>query len=117
MFCDYRKLKLEEVRKHELIPKHDNCVQFIGAWEEDDFLYIQLELCRTSLEEYTEMNHEITQEMLWDILLDILLVFFNFNHLTLSDPNLHTFLNNARMESSFLPLNLLLLSGLTYTVV
>ncbi|XP_021927368.1 membrane-associated tyrosine- and threonine-specific cdc2-inhibitory kinase isoform X2 [Zootermopsis nevadensis] len=70
--CD-RRLKLEEVRKHELIPKHDNCVQFIGAWEEDDYLYIQLELCKTSLEEYTEVNHEITQDMLWDILLDVLL--------------------------------------------
>jgi hypothetical protein len=77
--CNYRKLKLEEVRKHEMIPKHDNCVEFIGAWEEDDYLYIQLELCRTSLEEYTEMNHDITQDMLWDILLDVLLVCFNFN--------------------------------------
>lgn len=72
--CYYRRLKLEEVRKHELIPKHENCVQFIGAWEEDDYLYIQLELCRTSLEKYTEVNHEITEDMLWNILLDVLLV-------------------------------------------
>jgi hypothetical protein len=76
---NYRRSKLEEVRKHEMIPKHDNCVEFIGAWEEDDYLYIQLELCRTSLEEYTEENHDITQDMLWDILLDILLVCFNFS--------------------------------------
>lgn len=62
-----------------MIPKHDNCVEFIGAWEEDDYLYIQLELCRTSLEEYTEVNHDITQDMLWDILLDVLLVSFNFS--------------------------------------
>ncbi|XP_069693385.1 membrane-associated tyrosine- and threonine-specific cdc2-inhibitory kinase-like [Periplaneta americana] len=68
-----RKQKLEEVRKHELIPKHNNCVQFIRAWEEDDYLYIQLELCRTSLEEYTLVHHELTQAMLWDILLDIAL--------------------------------------------
>jgi hypothetical protein len=85
-------LKLEEVKKHELIPKHENCVQFIGAWEEDDYLYIQLELCRTSLEKYTEVNHEITQDMLWNILLDVLLVCFNFIHCILTDSsNLKSF--------------------------
>jgi len=82
---NYRRLKLEEVRKHELIPKHENCVQFIGAWEEDDYLYIQLELCRTSLEKYTEVNHEITQDMLWNILLDVLLVCYNFIPCILTD--------------------------------
>jgi membrane-associated tyrosine/threonine-specific cdc2-inhibitory kinase len=68
-----RRSKLEEVRQLAVIPKHDNCVEFIGAWEEDDYLYIQLELCRTSLEKYTEENHDITQDKLWDIFLDILL--------------------------------------------
>jgi membrane-associated tyrosine/threonine-specific cdc2-inhibitory kinase len=77
--CNYRRSKLEEVRKHEMIPKHDNCVEFVGAWEEDGYLYIQLELCRTSLEEYTVENHDITQDKLWDILLDVLLVSFNFS--------------------------------------
>lgn len=30
----YRKYKLEEVNKHEILKHHPNCVQFIKAWEE-----------------------------------------------------------------------------------
>jgi membrane-associated tyrosine/threonine-specific cdc2-inhibitory kinase len=77
--CNYRRRTLEEVRKHQVVRKHDNCVDFVGAWEEDGYLYIQMELCRTSLECYTEVHHQITEDVLWDILLDLLLVCFNFN--------------------------------------
>ena len=41
-----RKLKLEEVEKHEHLPHHPNCVQFHKAWEERNKLYIQTELCQ-----------------------------------------------------------------------
>ncbi|XP_069694125.1 membrane-associated tyrosine- and threonine-specific cdc2-inhibitory kinase-like isoform X2 [Periplaneta americana] len=93
-----RKLKLEEVRKHELMPKHKNCVQFIRAWEEDDYLYIQLELCKTSLEEYTLVHHELSQTMLWDILLDIALAVkhlhdHNLLHLDIKPANILVALN------------------------
>jgi membrane-associated tyrosine/threonine-specific cdc2-inhibitory kinase len=82
-----------------MIPKHDTCVEFIGAWEEDDYLYIQLELCRTSLEEYTEVNHDITEDMLWDILLDVLLVCFNVNvHSLQAEIITHIFLSGTGKE-------------------
>ena len=42
-----RKRKLEEVAKHEKLPKHPNCVSFVKAWEERQHLYIQTELCKT----------------------------------------------------------------------
>ncbi|PNF42335.1 hypothetical protein B7P43_G03678 [Cryptotermes secundus] len=101
-----RRLKLEEVRKHEMIPKHDNCVEFVGAWEEDDYLYIQLELCRTSLEEYTEVNHDITQDMLWDILLDVLLAVkhlhdHNLIHLDIKLENILVALNGRYKLGDF----------------
>ncbi|CAM1294283.1 PKMYT1 (predicted) [Pycnogonum litorale] len=40
-----RKRKLEEVQKHEELPKHPNCIQFLKAWEEQRYLYILTELC------------------------------------------------------------------------
>lgn len=40
-----RDLKLREVQKHELLPKHPNLVEFICAWEEEGRLFIQTELC------------------------------------------------------------------------
>lgn len=39
--------KLNEVQKHEQLPKHTNLVQFVKAWEERGCLYIQTELCKT----------------------------------------------------------------------
>ena len=42
----FRKRKLEEVAKHEKLPKHPNCVRFVKAWEEKCHLYIQTELCQ-----------------------------------------------------------------------
>ncbi|VDM28525.1 unnamed protein product [Toxocara canis] len=43
-----RDLKLREVQKHELLPKHPNLVEFICAWEEEGRLFIQTELCEYS---------------------------------------------------------------------
>ena len=43
----FRKRKLQEVAKHEKLPKHPNCVSFVKAWEERQHLYIQTELCKT----------------------------------------------------------------------
>ena len=44
-----REMKLREVQKHELLPKHPNLVEFKCAWEEKGQLYIQTELCEYRL--------------------------------------------------------------------
>ncbi|XP_070566515.1 membrane-associated tyrosine- and threonine-specific cdc2-inhibitory kinase-like [Ptychodera flava] len=67
-----RKRKLEEVRKHEDLPKHANCVQFYKAWEEKGHLYIQTELCDQSLQQFAETNHDIPEKTIWNILIDLL---------------------------------------------
>lgn len=69
-----RKEKLEEVRKMESLPHHPNCVRFYRAWEENQFLYIQLELCRTSLHQIAESEHELPEPLIWDYMIDLLLV-------------------------------------------
>lgn len=63
----------EEVRKHEMIPVHPNCVRLFNAWEEQGKLYLWLEFCDTSLEAYAEKNHDIGEWKVWEILLDLLL--------------------------------------------
>ena len=68
-----RKEKLEEVRKMESLPHHPNCVRFYKAWEENQFLYIQLELCQTSLSEIAEQQHELPESLIWDYMIDLLL--------------------------------------------
>ena len=44
-----RTRKLDEVRKHEILLPHPNCVHFYQSWEEDSRLYQQFELCQMSL--------------------------------------------------------------------
>ncbi|XP_071955343.1 membrane-associated tyrosine- and threonine-specific cdc2-inhibitory kinase-like [Antedon mediterranea] len=68
---DKRK-KLAEVQKLEVLAKHPNCVHFHKAWAEKGHLYIQTEICQTSLQHYTDKNHEITEAKVWDILVDLL---------------------------------------------
>ncbi|CAG0901275.1 unnamed protein product, partial [Cyprideis torosa] len=45
-----RERRLSEVKRHELLSPHPNCLRFVRAWEEKDLLYIQMELCSTTLE-------------------------------------------------------------------
>ena len=73
-----RKEKLEEVRKMESLRHHPNCVRFYQAWEENQFLYIQLELCKTSLSEISEQEHELPESNIWDYMIDLLLVIINY---------------------------------------
>lgn len=65
--------KLEEVDKHESLPAHPNCVRFIKAWEEKGQLYIQTELCKTSLNVFAEENHNIPEELIWNYFVDLLM--------------------------------------------
>ncbi|VDM39949.1 unnamed protein product [Toxocara canis] len=60
-----RELKVREVQKHELLPKHRNLVEFVRAWEERGRLFIQTELCEYSLADYAEREHNIPEEQLW----------------------------------------------------
>ena len=54
-FSTFRKRKLEEVAKHEKLPKHTNCVEFVKAWEEKQHLYIQTELCHTRFVDWEDL--------------------------------------------------------------
>ncbi|XP_054162630.1 membrane-associated tyrosine- and threonine-specific cdc2-inhibitory kinase-like isoform X2 [Oppia nitens] len=67
-----RERKLEEVCKHEQLPKHPNCVRLYKAWEERQHLYIQTELCETSLSDFTEVNHEIPEHIVCNYFVDLL---------------------------------------------
>ncbi|GAB6031967.1 Protein kinase, membrane associated tyrosine threonine 1 [Chamberlinius hualienensis] len=64
--------RLEEVKKHEQLPKHPNCVKFIKAWEERQILYIQTELCEISLNTFAEQNDNIPEKLVWRYLVDLL---------------------------------------------
>uniref|UniRef100_A0A670ZF69 non-specific serine/threonine protein kinase n=1 Tax=Pseudonaja textilis TaxID=8673 RepID=A0A670ZF69_PSETE len=67
-----RQRKLAEVRKHERVGHHPNCVNFVQAWEERGQLYIQTELCPGTLlqycEEYGPLSEWQVQAFLWDML-------------------------------------------------
>lgn len=67
-----RAQKLEEVAKHEQLPPHPHCLRFVKAWEEDFRLYIQTELCASSLSSYAEKNHNIPESMVWNYFVDLL---------------------------------------------
>jgi membrane-associated tyrosine- and threonine-specific cdc2-inhibitory kinase len=69
-----RRWKLREAEKHEMLPPHANLVRFYMAWEEKQRLYIQTELCETSLDKIAENNHEIPESDVWKYFIDILLV-------------------------------------------
>ncbi|KAH6945075.1 hypothetical protein HPB50_007119 [Hyalomma asiaticum] len=68
-----RRRQLQEVAKHELLPRHPHCVRFIKAWEEDNRLYIQTELCECSLAAYVEKHHNLPEQLIWEFLIDMLL--------------------------------------------
>ncbi|KAI8115696.1 Membrane-associated tyrosine- and threonine-specific cdc2-inhibitory kinase [Lucilia cuprina] len=69
----YRQERLEEVRRYEQFSGHANCLRFYRAWEQDDRLYMQMELCRESLDRYLERKRSVPEEKIWSILLDLLL--------------------------------------------
>jgi membrane-associated tyrosine- and threonine-specific cdc2-inhibitory kinase len=46
------------------------------AWEQDDLLFMQIELCMGSVEDYVEKIQKVPEEFVWSFLLDMLLVSF-----------------------------------------
>ncbi len=59
-----RQRKLEEVKKHEQTGNHLNCVKFIRAWEENNFLFIQTELCATTLDQVSSSESILSFHLL-----------------------------------------------------
>ncbi|XP_053695100.1 membrane-associated tyrosine- and threonine-specific cdc2-inhibitory kinase [Sabethes cyaneus] len=70
---NYRQERLEEVRRYEQFSEHENCVRLCQAWEQDDRLYMQMELCKGNLEDYVREQRFIPEDKIWSILLDLLL--------------------------------------------
>ncbi|KAM5152888.1 membrane-associated tyrosine- and threonine-specific cdc2-inhibitory kinase [Mantella aurantiaca] len=68
-----RHRKLEEVRKHERVGKHPNCLRFVRAWEEKRMLYLQTELCVGSLQQHSEdFCAPLPPRQVWDVTCDLL---------------------------------------------
>lgn len=67
----YRQERLEEVRHYEQFSQHEHCITLYRAWEQYDLLYMQLELCKGSLESLA--NSAVPESRLWEILVDLLL--------------------------------------------
>lgn len=69
-----RQEKIEEVRRYEQFSGHDNCITLHKAWEQNDLLYMQLELCKCNLEAYAMRTSVPLSEIeIWNILVDLLL--------------------------------------------
>ncbi|KAI1289836.1 Membrane-associated tyrosine- and threonine-specific cdc2-inhibitory kinase [Halotydeus destructor] len=67
-----RERKLQEVAKHQQLPKHSNLVDFVQAWEEKQILHIQTELCEISLCDRLEQKHSFNEPEVWNCLADML---------------------------------------------
>lgn len=74
---NYRAERLEEVRRYEQFSNHEHCITLHKAWEEDERLFMQMELCQGSLEDYArdyaKRGQRIPEEDVWSFLLDLLL--------------------------------------------
>lgn len=73
----YRSGSLEEVRRYEQFSDHEHCVTLFKAWEEDDRLFMQMELCQSSMEDYAcefaSNNRQVPESDVWSFLVDLLL--------------------------------------------
>ena len=58
-----RKEKLEEVRKHQFLLPHSNCVHFYQSWEDNGRLYQKFELCQKSLMDVSEEKHDLPESL------------------------------------------------------
>lgn len=71
---NYRRERLEEVRRYEEFSDNENCMTLYKAWEQDDLLYMQVELCQGSVQDYVEKVKKVPESFIWSFLLDMLLV-------------------------------------------
>lgn len=72
-----RQKRLEEVKRYEQFSTHTHCVRFYKAWEEDDRLFVQMELCKGNMDDiardYASKGISIPESLVWLFLLDLLL--------------------------------------------
>jgi len=68
-----RARQLREVQRVVNIPYHSHLVQLERAWEEENHLYLQMELCAKSLNQKVEDGIALTETETWDVLIDMLL--------------------------------------------
>lgn len=52
---------------------HEHCITLYHAWEQDAYLYMQMELCQENLETFVAKRQLINESMVWNILVDLLL--------------------------------------------
>lgn len=64
---------INEVRQHEKFSDNEHCVTLYKAWEQNDLLYMQLELCKSNLETFSLKNDNLSETRVWEILVDLLL--------------------------------------------
>uniref|UniRef100_A0A0K0EJV6 non-specific serine/threonine protein kinase n=1 Tax=Strongyloides stercoralis TaxID=6248 RepID=A0A0K0EJV6_STRER len=63
---------LDEVRKMLRVPFHPNVLRLYRAWTQEGKVYMQLELCKTSLHEVSIVESPIPEPRLWRNFVDIL---------------------------------------------
>lgn len=68
-----RQERINEVRHHEKFSENEYCITLYKAWEQNDLLYMQLELCKSNLEIFALKNENLAESRVWGILVDILL--------------------------------------------
>lgn len=103
-----RKRKLQEVKNHQSLPPHENCVKYHDSWEEDGYLYIQTELCKSSLNEVLETSeeHKLPEQTIWKYLLDLLLAVKHLHdnellHLDIKPDNIFISFDNVAKLGDF----------------
>ncbi|PIC51128.1 hypothetical protein B9Z55_001767 [Caenorhabditis nigoni] len=62
--------KFKEIEMLHILPHHPNLLRFHKAWLEKDFIYIQTELCRTNLLEYSKNG--LDEKTIWRIVRHLL---------------------------------------------
>ena len=66
---------MAEVAKHEMLPSHQNCIQFYRAWEQKQHLYILTEACAQSLASLADQYPgPLPEDLLWGYTFDLLQV-------------------------------------------
>jgi len=94
-----RKRALREVRAHATLTSHPHILNFIKAWEERGFLYIQTEYsCKGSLRDYLYTVEELPEQKIWNFLADLALALKHIHansilHLDIKPSNIFLFEN------------------------
>ncbi|KAH1023260.1 hypothetical protein HUJ04_012498 [Dendroctonus ponderosae] len=60
-----------EVKNNEMLGFSPHCVQYFMAWEENFYTFMLLECCDMSLADYSKLNNNIHEDLLWNVLHDI----------------------------------------------